>query len=83
MELTKKTTILLTEELHERLTRLAEQEGVSLGELVRRACEREYGIVSRKERIAAVEALAALRLPVADVETMKRESTLTADELLP
>lgn len=83
MELSKKTTILLTEELHERLTGLAEQEGISLGELVRRACESQYGVVSREDRLAAVKSLAALRLPVADVQTMESESVPQADELLP
>ncbi len=83
MELSKKTTILLTVELHERLTRLAKQEGVSLGELVRRACESQYGIVSREDRVKAVRSLAALDLPVADVQTMTRESTIEPDELLP
>jgi hypothetical protein len=83
MELSKKTTILLTEELHERLARLAEQEGISLGELVRRACERQYGIVSRQERLQAVKSLAALELPVADAETLERESVPDAGELLP
>ena len=67
MELTKKTTILLSPELHERLTRLGRQEGVSLGELVRRACEKEYGLVSCRDRVEAVRALAELSLPVADV----------------
>jgi hypothetical protein len=83
LELTKKTTILLTRELHERLTSLAEQEGVSLGELVRRACESQYGIVSHDDRVKAVESLAALELPVADVHTMKKESTPEAGALLP
>ena len=83
MELSKKTTILLTEELHARLTGLAELEGVSLGELVRRACESQYGIISREDRVKAVRSLAALGLPVADVQTMTRESTIEPDELLP
>ncbi len=83
MELSKKTTILLTEELHERLTGLAKLEGVSLGELVRRACESQYGIVSREDRVKAVNSLAELQLPVADVQTMARESTPEPDELLP
>ena len=83
MELSKKTTILLTEELHRRLTSLAEQEGTSMGELIRRACEKQYGILSPEGRIAAVKALADLRLPVADVRRMKQESTPHPDDLLP
>src|ERR1700674_5322955 len=50
--LTKKTTILLSPELHERLTRLAQQKGTSLGELVRSACKREYGGATAEEKLA-------------------------------
>ena len=49
LELTKKTTILLSPDLHEKLTRLAAQKAVSLGELVRRACEKQYGILSSED----------------------------------
>lgn len=83
MELTKKTTILFPAELHERLTRLAEVRGVSLGELVRRACEERYGLVSPEERLAAVREVAALSLPVGDVERLTEESVPHPDDLLP
>ena len=83
MELIKKTTILFSEELHARLTQLATQEGVSLGELVRRACEYQYGFVSDNERVAAVRSLAQLALPVSDTRTMKEESSPNPDALLP
>ncbi len=83
MELTKKTTILFTPELHERLARLAVQRGVSLGELVRRACESQYGLATREERLAAVRDLAALDLPVGTPEEMARESAPTPEDLLP
>jgi hypothetical protein len=43
MELTHKTTILLSKALHRQLTELARERGQSLGELVRQACERQYG----------------------------------------
>jgi Ribbon-helix-helix protein, copG family len=74
MGLTHKTTILLSPALHRQLTQLAEQRGQSLGELVRQACERQYGPADRDGRLAAVEALAALRLPVGPVEEMIAES---------
>ncbi|MEW5740482.1 MAG: hypothetical protein AB1938_16260 [Myxococcota bacterium] len=74
MELEKKTTILLSARLHSRLTRLARRRKISLGELIRRACEREYGLAEHEQRRSAVRALADLRLPVADVATMKAES---------
>ena len=72
--LTKKTTILFPPHLHRRLTRLADQRGTSLGELVRRACEKQYGIGGSEERIWAVRAIGALELPVGAPGQMKRES---------
>ena len=44
MELSKKTTILLSPDLHQRLMRLAAARHVSLGELVRQACEKQVGL---------------------------------------
>jgi len=63
MKLTKKTTILFPPELHDRLARLAAQRGTSLGDLVRSACERQYGASSREERIAAVRRIVSLKIP--------------------
>lgn len=82
MELSKKTTILFPPDLHERLSRLAAQKGISLGELVRNACEKQYGIVSREDRLAAVRKLAALKLPVRDPGEMKLESVPDPEDLL-
>ena len=81
--LTKKTTILLQPELHRRLTRLADQRKTSLGELVRTACEKQYGIGGSQERIQAVRAIGALELPVGAPGQMKRESQPQPDEFLP
>ena len=64
MELSKKTTLLFSPQLHRRLTALAAKRGVSLGELVREACEAQFGIGATPERIDAARALAALALPV-------------------
>ncbi len=83
MELSVKTTILLTPELHDRLTRLAEREDTSLGALVREACERQYGIAGSQERAVAVRELARLDLPVGSARAMKRESLVRPDKLLP
>ena len=60
--------------MHRQLTELARERGQSLGELVREACERQYGMVDRHARLAAVDALAALQLPVGPVEQMIAES---------
>ena len=74
MGVSHKMTVLLPPALHRRLTQLAEERGQSLGELVRQACERQYGLADRDDRLAAVEALAALRLPVGPVAEMIAES---------
>jgi predicted transcriptional regulator len=74
MKLTKKTTILFPPDLYERLSRLAEQQGTSRGDLVRKACEIQYGSPSAEARLEAVRQLAALSLPVGDPGTMTRES---------
>lgn len=83
MELSKKTTILFPPDLHTRLSRLATQRGTSLGNLVRMACEREYGLASRDDRLAAVRSLASLSLPVGTAEEMSRESVPEPEELMP
>lgn len=82
MELSKKTTILFSPEFYERLSRLAKQKGVSLGELVRSACERQYGLVSSEDRLEAVRSLAALALPVGEVGEMKKESVPKPQDLV-
>lgn len=72
--LTKKTTILLSPDLHARLTDLARSENTSIGELVRRAVVSQFGIVDVAERAAAARELRELRLPVATPARMKHES---------
>ncbi len=74
MELSKKTTILFSPELHRRLAALATKRGSSLGDLVREACEAQYGIMGSPERADAARALAALHLPVGSTDEMKRDS---------
>ncbi len=83
MELSKKTTILFSPELHTRLSQLAARRGVSLGELVREACEVRYGVIGSAARLEAVGALAALDLPVGSPGQLKRESQPDPDSLLP
>ena len=72
--LTQKTTILFPPSLHQRLTRLAEVRGTSLGNLVRSACESQYPESGREERVEAARALRAMSLPVGSVKEMKAES---------
>jgi predicted DNA-binding ribbon-helix-helix protein len=75
VELAHRTTILLTPALHDRLTRLARQRGVSMGALIRAAVEAQYGGTTSAERLAALEELTALALPVGSTAAMKAEST--------
>lgn len=86
MELTnKKTTILFSPSLHALLAKLAEERGTSIGDLVRMACEREYGVSgpTMEEKLAALRRMSRLNLPVSDVATIKRESVPSAKELMP
>lgn len=83
MELTKKTTILFSPELHRRLSDLAARRGRSMGDLVREACEIQYGVVGSSEQLAAVTALSSLALPVGAPAEMKRQSVPDPATLLP
>ena len=74
MELTKKTTILFPPDLYQRLASLADQRHSSVGALVREACRAQYSLTSRADRLALVDRLGALSLPVGTVEEMERES---------
>lgn len=79
----KKTTILFPPSLHAHLSQIARSKGVSLGELVRSACEILYGQVEVAQRIAAVKQLSGLNLPVGPVEKMIQESVPDPEDLLP
>lgn len=81
--LSKKTTILFSPELHRRLTEYSARRGVSLGALVRDACVATYGLVDADVRLEAAKALGALSLPVGSPLAMKLESQPDADSLLP
>lgn len=83
MALSKKTTILFPPDLHERLKRLAEERGTSLGELVRRACKERYELPTKEERLEAVREMEKMSLPVGTPEEMARESVPDPDEILP
>jgi predicted transcriptional regulator len=74
MALTEKATVLFSEPLFGRLKQLAAARHVSVGALVREACIEQYHLTSREDALAAVEAMAALSLPVGEVAQMKAES---------
>jgi hypothetical protein len=82
MELSKKTTVLFPPELYDDLANLARQRKSSVGELIRDACRAQYFLKTRDERLALVEKIAAMRLPVGSPQQMKRES-VPDPELLP
>lgn len=72
--LTKRVQVLLSPEQWSRLQAIAHAQRRSLGALVRKAVEEVYLQPEECGKLAAVERMAALRLPVADWEQMERES---------
>ena len=73
MELSIKTTILFSKRLYKSLKSLSAAKKRSLGDLVRTACEKQYGLASSAEAETAVEELARLALPVGPVAEMKKQ----------
>ena len=82
MELTKKTTILFPDIFYRKLKKLASAKHVSTGELIRTACENQYGIALNTSSIKAVEELSNLALPVDTPHIMKMQSIPTAEKLM-
>ncbi len=72
--LTKRVQVLLEPPQFARLEEIAKARKSSVGALIREAVGKEYFRTDRKERLAAVERMAAMTLPVADWEQMERES---------
>ena len=83
MELTDKTTILLPAALHKHLKRIAARRKVSMGQLIRDACEEKYGLADREEREAVIESLQGLDLPVANPAEMKAQSVSPPKDIEP
>jgi hypothetical protein len=82
MALAKKTTVLFPAALYRRLSDLARQRKVSVGHLVRNACEAQYGFAFRENRLKAVKELSKMSLPVGSPAQMKRESVADPRRLL-
>ena len=71
--LTRRTQLLLDDDLHRRLRETAAQRGISLGALIREAIDEKLSRV-REDRAKAIdELLAADPMPVDDWPVMKRE----------
>ena len=83
MELSKKTTILLSPRLYSLLKGISKAKNQSIGALIRSACENQYGLYSESEALAAAERLSSLALPVDTPATMKREAVPEPEELMP
>ena len=83
MELSKKTTILLSPRLYSLLKSLSESTNRSIGDLIRSACEKQYGLHPEDEALEAADRLAAYHLPVGTPASMKRESVASPEELIP
>ena len=72
--LTRQIQVLLNPFQYQRLDEIARQRNRSMEALIREAVDRVYLTSTVDERLEAVQALAAMQLPVADWEQMERES---------
>lgn len=80
-DLEHRTTILLSADLHRRLGVLAARRKSSMGALIREAVEAYYGLCDEVDRLAALDELCALELPVGSPAEMKAESVSPWKEL--
>ncbi len=71
--LTRRTQLLLDDELHQRLRETAAQRGVSMGALIREAVEEKLARTQDARAQAIQELLDAEPMPVEDWPVMKRE----------
>lgn len=73
MAFSRRLSVLLSPDLYERTEKMAAQTGRSLGEIVRDALERLLNEQSESGRLAAVERLASLNLPVGTPEGLSSQ----------
>lgn len=71
--LTRRTQLLLDDDLHRRLRETAAQRGISLGALIREAIDEKLSRIHDDRARAIDELLAAEPMPVEDWPVMKRE----------
>jgi plasmid stability protein len=72
-QLTRRTQLLLDDELHSRLRETAARRGVSMGALIREAIEEKLSRVQNVRAEAFAKLLAAEPMPVDDWPAMKRQ----------
>jgi plasmid stability protein len=71
--LTRRTQLLLDDELHRRLRETAAQRGISMGALIREAIDEKLSGVEDKRSRAYARLLAAEPMPVDDWPVMKEQ----------
>ncbi|MFI5004725.1 MAG: CopG family transcriptional regulator [Solirubrobacterales bacterium] len=72
-QLTRRTQLLLDDDLHRRLRETAAQRGISLGALIREAIDEKLSRVQEARSKAFAELLAAPPMPVDDWPVMKKQ----------
>jgi plasmid stability protein len=73
LPLTRRTQLLLDDELHQRLRETAAQRGISMGALIREAIDEKFSRVQEDRAKAIDELLAAEPMPVDDWPVMKKQ----------
>ena len=71
--LTRRTQLLLDDDLHRRLREIAAQRGISMGALIREAIDEKLAQAQDDRDEAIDELLAAESMPVEDWPIMKRQ----------
>ena len=71
--LTRRTQLLLDDDLHRRLREIAAQRGISMGALIREAIDEKLAQAQDDRAEAIDELLAAESMPVEDWPIMKRQ----------
>lgn len=71
--LTRRTQLLLDDDLHRRLREIAAQRGISLGALIREAIDEKLSGVQDARATAIDKLLAAEPMPVEDWPAMKKQ----------
>ncbi|HEX4837667.1 MAG TPA: CopG family transcriptional regulator [Solirubrobacteraceae bacterium] len=72
-QLTRRTQLLLDDDLHRRLRETADARGISLGALVREAIEEKLSRVQESRSEAFAKLLTAEPMPVEDWSAMKKQ----------
>ena len=72
-QLTRRTQLLLDDDLHQRLRETAAQRGISLGALIREAIDEKLSRVQDDRAKAIDKLLAAPPMPVDDWPVMKKQ----------